>query len=43
MDLKSIADLQTLPELLAARGYSKEDIDGFMWKNVVNFLKRAWT
>ena len=43
MDMKSIADLQTIPGLLAERGYSKEDIDGFMWKNVVDFLKRAWS
>lgn len=42
MDLNSIADLQTLPGLFRARGYSEEDIKGFMNRNVVEFLRRAW-
>jgi membrane dipeptidase len=42
MDLNSIADLQTLPGLLRARGYSAEDIEGIMWKNFVDFLRRVW-
>lgn len=42
MDMNSIADLQTLPGLLKARGYSQEDIDGIMWKNMVDVLRRAW-
>lgn len=43
MDLNSIADLQSLPELFRARGYSDEDIDGFMYRNTVEFLRRAWS
>lgn len=43
MDLDSIADLQTLPGLLKSRGYSHEDIEGLMWKNAVDFLRRAWS
>ena len=42
MDLKSIADLQTIPGLLRDRGYSEEDIEGVMWKNFVDFLRRVW-
>lgn len=42
MDLKSIADLQTIPGLLRGRGYSEEDIEGVMWKNFVDFLRRVW-
>lgn len=42
MDLNSIADLQVLPGLLRARGYSAEDIEGIMWKNFVDFLRRVW-
>ena len=43
MDLDSIADLQTLPGLLRKRGYSEEDIEGFMFRNVVEFLRNAWS
>lgn len=43
MDLNSIADLQTLPDLFRARGYSEEDIQGFMFQNVVDFLRNAWS
>ena len=42
MDLNSIADLQKLPDLFRARGYTDDDIEGFMWRNVVDFLRRAW-
>ncbi len=42
MDLNSIADLQTLTGLLRNRGYSPEDIDGVMWRNSVDFLRRVW-
>ena len=42
MDLGSIADLQSIPGLLRSRGYSTEDIDGIMWKNFVDFLRRVW-
>lgn len=42
-DLDSIADLQTIPDLLRKRGYSENDIEQIMWKNWVDFLERAWT
>jgi membrane dipeptidase len=42
MDMNSIADLQTLPGLLRARGYTQEDVEGIMWKNMVDVLRRAW-
>ena len=40
-DVQSIADLQRLPELLGARGYSGEDIDGVMHGNFLRFLGGA--
>lgn len=43
MDMNSIADLQTIPGLLAQRGYSEDDIEGIMYKNVVHFLRRTWS
>ncbi|MDA0282391.1 MAG: membrane dipeptidase [Planctomycetota bacterium] len=43
VDLNSIADLQTLPDLFRARGYSSDDIEGFMHRNAVDFLRRAWS
>ncbi|HVV99033.1 MAG TPA: membrane dipeptidase [Planctomycetaceae bacterium] len=42
MDLDSIADLQKIPALLRARGYSQEDIEGIMSRNFVEFLRRVW-
>jgi len=42
MDLDSIADLQKLPALLRGRGYSHDDVEGIMWKNFVDFIRRAW-
>jgi membrane dipeptidase len=42
MDMDSIADLQSLPVLLAKRGYSHEDIKGIMWRNFVEFLRASW-
>jgi membrane dipeptidase len=43
MDMNSIADLQSLPDLFRQRGYTEEDIEGIMYKNVVHFLRRAWS
>ncbi len=40
-DVRSIADLQRLPELLRARGYAEADIDGVMHGNFVRFLRKA--
>jgi membrane dipeptidase len=42
VDLDTIADLARLPELLAKRGYSAEDIDGVMSGNWLRFLQKAW-
>ena len=42
MDLTSIADLQKIPELLDAKGYTASDIEGIMWRNWVRFLEKAW-
>lgn len=41
-DLNSIADLARLPGMFAARGYSKEDINGIMHGNFIEFLLKAW-
>jgi len=42
MDMNSIADLQKLPALFTKRGYSHADIEGFMWRNFVDFLRKVW-
>ncbi len=42
-DLETIADLARVPELLAARGYSADDIRAIAHGNVVQFLRKAWT
>ena len=41
-DLESIADLQKIPDLLRARGYSDEDVQKVMHGNWLRFLKKAW-
>jgi membrane dipeptidase len=40
-DVQSIADLQRLPPLLRARGYSDDDVAGILHGNFVDFLRRA--
>ena len=42
-DVETIADLQKLPNLLSARGYSDEDINGIMHGNWLRFLKESWS
>jgi membrane dipeptidase len=42
-DLKSIADLRSLIDILAQRGYSQEDVEGIMHKNWVRLLNEAWS
>ena len=42
-DLDSIADLQKIPDLLLARGYSDEDVQQVMHGNWLRFLKKAWS
>jgi len=41
-DLETIADLQKIPGLLAARGYSSVDIENIMHGNWLRFLRNAW-
>lgn len=41
-DLKTIADLQKVPEMLRKRGYNEEDVHHIMHQNWLNFLKKAW-
>jgi membrane dipeptidase len=42
LDLDTIADLQRVPELLRARGYDSQAIEGIMHGNWVRFFKEAW-
>jgi membrane dipeptidase len=41
-DLDTIADLQTIPDLLAKRGYSEEDIRNITSENWLRFIRKAW-
>jgi membrane dipeptidase len=41
-DLDTIADLQRIAALLAARGYPAADIAGIMYRNWWTLLRRAW-
>jgi membrane dipeptidase len=41
-DLKTIADLQQLPALLAGRGYKQQDVENIMHENFLRFLRNAW-
>lgn len=42
-DLDTIADLQTIPSLLAARGYGAGDVAAIMHGNWLRLLREAWT
>lgn len=42
-DLDTIADLQRLPDMLKARGYSPPDIEGILHGNWIRFFREAWT
>jgi membrane dipeptidase len=42
-DVDTIADLQKLPALLAARGYSGEDVENICSGNFLRFLRQAWS
>jgi membrane dipeptidase len=39
--MDSIADLQSIPQLLRNRGYTEEDIEGIMWRNFIDFLRKV--
>lgn len=43
MDMNSIADLQRLDSLLAAKGYSADDIAGIFHGNFLRLLREAWS
>ena len=42
-EVDTIADLQKLPGLLAARGYSAEDIENVCSGNFLRFLRKVWS
>ena len=42
-DVDTIADLQKLPALLAARGYSAQDIENVCSGNFLRCLRKAWS
>jgi len=42
-DVQTIADLQRLPDLLAARGYAPADTELIAHGNFVRFLREAWS
>jgi len=42
-DLDTIADLQNIPSLLRAKGYSESDVEGVMHGNWIRFFKQAWS
>ncbi len=42
-DIHTIADLSRLPAVLAARGYSGQDVEGIAHGNFVRFLQKAWS
>lgn len=41
-NLDTIADLQKIPDLLLARGYTDADVRGIMSENWLRLLERAW-
>lgn len=42
-DVDTIADLQRIPDLLASRGYSEEDISNVAHGNWLRFIRNAWS
>lgn len=42
-DLDTIADLARIPAILRGRGYSDADVEGIMYRNWLDLLRRAWT
>ncbi len=41
-DMNTISDLQKLPGLLKARGFTDADVEKLMWGNWLGFLRKAW-
>lgn len=42
-DLKTIADLGNIPDLLRKRGYNETDIEKLMHGNWLRFIRKAWS
>lgn len=42
-DLDTIAELDKFAEILDSRGYSRDDVDGIMCRNFIDFFRRAWS
>ena len=42
-DLETIHDISRIADMLRARGYSQEDVDGIMYGNFVRFLTTTWS
>ena len=42
-DLDTIADLQSVADILSSRGYSEEDISAIMHGNWLRLLQQAWS
>lgn len=42
-DLDTIADLGKMADLLRERGYTEDDVEGIMYRNFVEFFRRAWS
>ncbi|MCE7056825.1 membrane dipeptidase [Algoriphagus sp. AGSA1] len=42
-DLKTITDLNTIPDLLRKRGYSEQDVHKIMYGNWLKFIRKAWS
>ena len=43
MDIKTIADLQKIPDLLLRRGFSNDDITKICHQNWIDFLVKHWS
>ncbi|MCX8482668.1 MAG: membrane dipeptidase, partial [Crocinitomicaceae bacterium] len=43
MDIKTIADLQKIPDLLLKRGFSNDDITKICHQNWIDFLVNHWS
>lgn len=43
LDIKTIADLQNIPDLLLKRGFSNDDITKICHQNWINFLVNHWS
>jgi membrane dipeptidase len=41
-DLKTIADLQKIPNLLKKRGYTEGDVENILFGNFLRFLRKTW-